>query len=39
MEMEKFYVAPEVEVLEVEVERGFAGSNTTGDVEFPGVLD
>ena len=26
MEMEKFYVAPEVEVLEVEVERGFAGS-------------
>lgn len=24
--MEKFYVAPEVEVLEVEVERGFAGS-------------
>ncbi len=23
MEMEKFYVAPEVEVLEVEVERGF----------------
>ena len=28
MEMEKFYVAPEVEVLEVEVERGFAGSIT-----------
>ena len=26
MEMEKFYVAPEVEVLEVEVERGFAAS-------------
>ena len=26
MEMEKFYVAPEVEVLEVEVERGFEGS-------------
>ena len=24
MEMEKFYVAPEVEILEVEVERGFA---------------
>ena len=24
MEMEKFYVAPEVEVLEVEIERGFA---------------
>ena len=28
MEMEKFYVAPEVEVLEVEVEKGFAGSFT-----------
>ena len=28
MEMEKFYVAPEVEVLEVEVEKGFAGSQT-----------
>ena len=26
MEMEKFYVAPEVEVLEVEVESGFAAS-------------
>ena len=26
MEMEKFYVAPEVEVLEVEVEKGFAVS-------------
>ena len=26
MEMEKFYVAPEVVVLEVEVEKGFAGS-------------
>ena len=24
--MEKFYVAPEVEVLEVEVEKGFAAS-------------
>ena len=30
MEMEKFYVAPEVEVLEVAIERGFAGS-TGGD--------
>ncbi len=28
MEMEKFYVAPEVEVLEVSVEKGFAGSFT-----------
>ncbi len=27
MEMEKFYVAPEVEVLEVEIEKGFAGSD------------
>ena len=26
MEMEKFYVAPEVEVLEVAVERGFEAS-------------
>ncbi len=26
MEMEKFYVAPEVEVLEVEVEKGFGAS-------------
>lgn len=24
--MEKFYVAPEVEILEVEVEKGFEGS-------------
>ncbi len=30
MEMEKFYVAPEVEVLEVNIERGYAGSITTG---------
>ena len=28
MEMEKFYVAPEVEVLEVAIEKGFAGSQT-----------
>ena len=27
MEMEKFYVAPEVEVLEVAVEKGFEGSD------------
>ena len=33
MEMEKFYVAPEVEVLEVEVENGFAASpNEDGPV-------
>ena len=30
MEMEKFYVAPEVEILEVEVEKGFAGSTVDG---------
>ena len=38
MEMEKFYVAPEVEVLEVAIEKGFAGSNTdgsVGDIEIP----
>ncbi len=34
MEMEKFYVAPEVEVLEVEVERGYAFS--TGDSGLDG---
>ena len=28
--MEKFYVAPEVEVLEVMVEKGFAGSVPDG---------
>ncbi len=32
MEMEKFYEAPEVEVLEVKVERGYAGS-TGGSFE------
>ena len=30
--MEKFYVAPEVEVLEVEVEKGFAASPEDGSV-------
>ena len=34
--MEKFYVAPEVEVLEVEVEKGFAGSVIGGDSGFGG---
>ena len=29
MEMEKFYVAPEVEILEVAVEKGFEGSMVT----------
>ncbi len=32
-EMEKIYVAPEVEVLEVQVEKGFEGSNYTEDPE------
>lgn len=31
--MEKFYVAPEVEVLEVEVERGFDASDVIPPVE------
>ncbi len=31
MEMEKFYVAPEVEVLEVAVEKGFGASLEEGD--------
>ena len=30
MEMEKFYVSPEVEVLEVAVEKGFEGSIDLG---------
>ena len=29
--MEKFYVAPEVEVLEVAIEKGFAGSGEIPD--------
>ena len=32
MEMEKFYVAPEVEVLEVAVEKGFEGSAQIPDM-------
>ena len=36
MEMEKFYVAPEVEVLEVKVEKGFAGSDFNNpDIDDP----
>ncbi len=35
MEMEKFYVVPEVEVLEVEVEKGFSNSNPN-DPNFGG---
>ena len=33
MEMEKFYVAPDVEILEVEVEKGFVASS---DPDFGG---
>ena len=37
MEMEKFYVAPEVEVLEVAVERGFEASSVKpGEGDVPG---
>ena len=32
MEMEKFYVAPEVEVLEVAIEKGFAASSQVPDM-------
>ena len=35
MEMEKFYVAPEVEILEVMVEKGFAVSGD--EPSIPGV--
>ena len=37
MEKKEFvgnYEAPEVEVIEVEVEKGFAGSNTPGNEGF-----
>ena len=34
MEMEKFYVAPEVEVLEVAVEKGFEASPVDPDSGF-----
>ena len=38
MNKEELYVAPQVEVIEVEVEKGFAtsGQGTTYDVEAPG---
>ena len=40
MEKEMKYEAPAVEVLEVEVELGFAGSlGTGGDANVPGVED
>lgn len=37
MKMEINYVAPQVEVVEVEIEKGFAGSGgTSGDFESGG---
>ena len=35
MEMEKFYVAPEVEVLEVAVEKGFVSSPGGDEPSIP----
>ena len=35
MEKKEMYVAPEVEILEVVVEKGFAGSVTIEDGDFP----
>ena len=37
MEMEKFYVAPEVEVLEVEVEKGFVASGDESKIPSEGI--
>ena len=34
---EMAYVTPEVEIIEVEVEKGFAGSQDDGDVEAGGM--
>ena len=41
MEKEMKYEAPEVEVLEVAIEKGFAGSvpGTGGDANVPGIDD
>ncbi len=35
MEKKEMYLAPEVEVLEVMVEKGFAGSGTGGSEDMP----
>ncbi len=37
MEKESLYVVPQVEVIEVEVEKGFAGSNEMGGESGTGV--
>ena len=39
MEMEKFYVAPEVEILEVAVEKGFEGSFNNPGIDDPTIGD
>ena len=42
MEKKEMYVAPEVEILEVAVEKGFQasqGGNSEGDFDVPGILD
>ena len=39
MEKKEMYVAPEVEILEVSVEKGFEGSNDDPAVNPPGVAD
>ena len=38
MEKKEMYVAPEVEILEVSVEKGFAAS-PNGSIDAPGVAD
>ena len=37
MEKKEMYVAPEVEVLEVSVEKGFAGSIELGGGDYEGI--
>ena len=37
MEKKEMYVAPEVEVLEIAVEKGFAGSITPGGGGYEGI--
>ena len=37
MEMEKIYVAPKVEILEVQVEKGFEGSISLGGGNYEGL--
>lgn len=37
MEMEKIYVSPVVEILEVDVEKGFEGSISLGGGDYEGL--